>query len=186
MNKRIKKDIIKFICVTLFSLGVIGLIGCGSSTNNSESLNTNNASSSDNKKNNTQPNSDNQQNNTQTNEKPATIPNQLPYKMEVLQPDSIGTVYGNLTYTNNGEYPVTYFQLIIQYTDKDGNSGAKAYFTNYDTVMPGETSPVIKTFCNSDWKALTLEYKIYDKETQKSRRLQYDYKLEELRGSNWN
>lgn len=174
----VKKIIISLLCIaTLFTF-----VSCGKDTDN-KNTNTNTSTNDSNTKSNSNT-AENAKDNNEYEEKPATVPSQIPYNVQVLPPNSIGTIYGNLTYTNNGSYPVTMFKLTIQYT-RNGKEGEKTYFTSYDTVLPSETSPVMKTFCNSDWKPLTLEYKIYDKDTGKYRSLKYDYKLDELRGSKW-
>ncbi len=53
------------------------------------------------------------------------------------EPDSLGNVYGNMTYTNTFDNPITTFQAEILLKD----SNEKVYYDCYDTVLPGETSP---------------------------------------------
>lgn len=163
-----RKLILTIILSGLFVVG--GFVGC-SSGNNINNMPTSNNEETNNNINNKE-------------EDKLTIPDQVPYNINILPPDSIGIVYGNLTFTNNGEYPITYFKLVAEYTDKDGKR-EKTYYNYFDTIMPGETSPTIETFGSSDWKPITLEYKIYNKETGKSRCIKYDYKLDELKATNW-
>lgn len=61
----------------------------------------------------------------------------VPANIEILPPNSIGTVYADVTYTNNTPYPVTSYQLTVLLKD----SNEKQYYSCYDTVLPGETSP---------------------------------------------
>lgn len=67
---------------------------------------------------------------------------QVPYKINILEPNSIGTVWMQATYTNNTKYPMTGFSMTVLLKDKN----EKAYLSNYDTVMPGETSSLFDTF----------------------------------------
>lgn len=67
---------------------------------------------------------------------------EVPYDINILEPNSIGTRYMEATYTNKSEYPIT--SVSITALLKDQNK--KVYLTNHDTTLPGETSPVFKTF----------------------------------------
>lgn len=67
---------------------------------------------------------------------------QISYELDIQEPDSIGNVYVNATYKNNTKYPITGISLTILLKDKN----EKTYLLTYDTVMPGETSPIFKTF----------------------------------------
>lgn len=66
----------------------------------------------------------------------------LPYKILEQEPDSVGSVYGVATFTNNSKYPIKYFEMsgIIPSTNET------SYFANTDTVMPGETSSNFESF----------------------------------------
>lgn len=109
---------------------------------------------------------------------------ELPYNMKIRQPDSIGNVYGDLTVTNNSNYIIKYFELKVEYTNNKGSKDV-AYYINGDTIMQGETSTNISTFISKDWKPISLEIKVYDKETNTYCRETYDYKLNELKGTKW-
>lgn len=67
---------------------------------------------------------------------------QVPYEIEIREPDSIGNVYMDATYTNNTDYPITGMEMKVLLKDKN----EVVYLSNYDTVMPGETSPTFDTF----------------------------------------
>lgn len=69
-------------------------------------------------------------------------PDDIKVDITILDPDSIGTVYMEATYTNNTDYPITAYDLTVLLKDKN----EKTYLTNYDTVMPGETSPKFDSF----------------------------------------
>lgn len=165
----------KILCLILMSISIVMFVGCGDKNNKETKNNTSEVN---------EEKSESKESKVKQDERKVAIPSELPYNMEVLPADSIGCVYGNLTYTNNSQYVVTMYQLTVQYTNRDGVQD-KTYYSSYDTILPGETSPVIKAFGSSDWKPLELEYKIYDKGTGEYMRLVYDYKLDELKGSNW-
>lgn len=112
---------------------------------------------------------------------PRVIPEELPFAMTVLEPDSIGTVYGNLIFQNNSKYIITAFDL----TALDNVTNEKTYYCCYDTVMQGETSPIMESFASDDISVLKLEYTIYDKESGLSCHYEYDTKLERVQWTAW-
>lgn len=67
---------------------------------------------------------------------------QVPCDIKILEPNSIGTVYMEATYKNNTKLPILSYQATVLLKDKN----EKTYLTNFDTVMPGETSPKFDTF----------------------------------------
>lgn len=62
---------------------------------------------------------------------------ELPYSIKLEEPDSLGNVYGTGTYTNNSQHNITSFSITMLLKDRN----EKTYYSNYDTVLPGETSP---------------------------------------------
>lgn len=102
---------------------------------------------------------------------------QLPYDINMLSPDSIGNVWMEATYTNNSNYPITGFNVTVLLKDKND----KAYLSNYDTVMPGETSPIFETIgpntrSMSDIEILKIEIRAEIPEG-KTLSVDYDVKL---------
>lgn len=102
---------------------------------------------------------------------------ELPYKITILEPNSIGTRYMQATYTNKSKYPTTGISITVLLKDKN----EKTYLTNYDTVMPGETSPIFETFAPpsgkyDDIEILKIEIRA-SKEDGKTISIEYDNKL---------
>lgn len=117
-------------------------------------------------------------------EGPITI-EQVPYQIEILEPNSIGTVYMNATYTNNTEYPITSIEMKVLRKDENETG----YLTNHDTVMPGESSPVFDAFGPSttreeDYEILTITIRA---ETEEGNTLvtEYDTKLDKYKYSEY-
>lgn len=73
-------------------------------------------------------------------EPPVTV-DQMPYEIELQEPDSIGNVYGSATVTNKSEMTVTGFSITMLL--KDVNE--KTYYSTYDTLLPGDTSSVFES-----------------------------------------
>lgn len=96
----------------------------------------------------------------------------LPYKILEQEPDSVGSVYGIATFTNNSKYPIKYFEMsgIIPSTNET------SYFANTDTVMPGETSSNFESFYEkgTDISKISYCYIKDDKEIY----VDYDVKLD--------
>ena len=112
---------------------------------------------------------------------PRVMPDQLPYNLVLEEPDSIGNVYGDMTFVNNSNYPITSFEVTVL----DNTTNEKHYYSCYETVLPGETSPIFNTFASNDMTTLTIEYSIYDKETMLTCYYEYDLKLENLSWGAW-
>ena len=97
----------------------------------------------------------------------------------ILEPDSIGTVYMEATYTNNSKYPITSYTAKVLLKDTNDTT----YLSSFDTVMPGETSPKFETFGPdsqdpNDVEVLTLEV-IARTEEGNNLYIDYDFKLGE-------
>lgn len=60
--------------------------------------------------------------------------------------DSINNCWGEFRYVNNSKYTITKLQL----TSMEKKTGEKFYVTFYDSVLPGESSPVDKTILAHD------------------------------------
>ncbi|NLZ93195.1 MAG: DUF4878 domain-containing protein [Firmicutes bacterium] len=106
-------------------------------------------------------------------------PDEIPYKIDILEPDSIGSVYMEATFTNNSKYPITGYDMTILLKDKNETS----YLMTYDTVMPGETSPKFDGFGPEtrkpdDYEVIKLEVSART-EDKKTLFIEYDFKLNE-------
>lgn len=106
-------------------------------------------------------------------------PDEIVPEITILEPDSIGTVYMEATYTNNSAYPITAYDMTILLKD----TNEKTYLSNYDTVMPGETSPKFdcfgpETLDANDYEILTLEVTART-EGGEDLYIEYDFKLGE-------
>lgn len=99
----------------------------------------------------------------------------LPLIISFLEPNSLGTVYLEATYKNNTEYPIVSYSMDILLKDKN----EKTYLSNYDTVLPGETSPNFDSFGPDsgnidDIEKLTLSVTAL---TEGNKKLYIDYDL---------
>ena len=112
---------------------------------------------------------------------PRVLPTDLPFALIVQEPDSTGTVYGNITFENKSNYPITSFELVVL----DNTTNEKHYFDCYDTVLEGELSPIMESFASDDMVVLKMSYSIYDKETGLTCNYEYDTKLERLEWTSW-
>lgn len=106
-------------------------------------------------------------------------PDDIPVTISILEPNSIGTIYMEATYTNNSEYPITGYSLTVLLKDKN----EKTYLSTHDTVMPGETSPKFDSFGpatgkDEDYEILTLDLTARTEEGNKLY-IEYDFKLGE-------
>src|SRR5699024_9430963 len=94
-------------------------------------------------------------------------------------PDSIGNVYMEATYTNNSDYTITGYDMTVLLKDKNETT----YLMNYDTVLPGETSPKFESFGpdtqdENDYEILELSVTSRTEEGN-TLYIDYDFKLEE-------
>jgi len=166
MKKRIIIEIISGILI--FGIGF--LIGDSSAVNrinkgievkvNSESINNNTAV-----------------NNAKIENRPPLTIEQLPLNITIKEPDSIGGVYLDATFTNNSDKNITGYTATILLKD----SNEKAYLSAYDTVLSGETSPTFecfgpKTLNKEDIEILNYEINI-DNGDGTTTYLEYDSKL---------
>lgn len=106
-------------------------------------------------------------------------PDDIMMDITILEPDSIGTVYMEATYTNNSKYPITSYTAKVLLKDTNDTT----YLSSFDTVMPGETSPKFETFGPdsqdpNDVEVLTLEV-IARTEEGNNLYIDYDFKLGE-------
>lgn len=110
-------------------------------------------------------------------EQPPVTIEELPMNVTMLEPDSIGNRYMEATFTNNSKYAIKGFDVTVLLKDKN----EKTYLTNYDTIMPGETSPKFETFAPATGNSDDMEYLSYDitvvDENGKEIYLTYDAKL---------
>lgn len=114
-------------------------------------------------------------------EEPRVLPTDLPYNLEVQAPDSIGTVYGHMTFVNNSNYPITSFEVVaLDYTTNE-----ITYYCYFDTVLQNETSPIFESFASDDMEILNIRYSIFDKESGLTCDYEYDAKLEYLQWTSW-
>lgn len=91
-------------------------------------------------------------------EQPPVTIEELPMNVTMLEPDSIGNRYMEATFTNNSKYAIKGFNVTVLLKDKN----EKTYLTNYDTIMPGETSPKFETFAPATGNSEDMEYLSYD------------------------
>lgn len=90
--------------------------------------------------------------------------------------NSADVAYITMEYKNDSKYPIVAFNLKANLKD----SNETEYYSTYDTVMPGETSPKFKGFApktlkKEDVEFLTIDYNyIKDK---KEYSVEYDSKL---------
>ena len=87
---------------------------------------------------------------------PVTI-EELPLSVTILEPDSIGNVYMEATFTNNSKYAIKGFDVTVLLKDKN----EKTYLSSYDTVLSGETSPTFQAFGPSTKNPDDMEYLEY-------------------------
>lgn len=101
----------------------------------------------------------------------------LPIAISIRKPDSIGTIYMDATYNNKSEYPIVAYSMTILLKDKN----EKVRLSNFDTVLPGETSPTFDTFGPNtkninDIEKLKLSITAMT-ENNKKLYIDYDFKL---------
>ncbi len=117
----------------------------------------------------------------ENNKSPLVKINELPIKIDILNPDSIGTRFMKATYTNNSNYTIKGFNVTVLLKD----SNEKTYLSTYDTVLKGETSPIFSTFAPASGDLDDMEILKYDmtiiKEDGTKVYLQYDVKLDSYR-----
>ena len=102
---------------------------------------------------------------------------ELPISITIRNADSIGTIYMDATYKNNSKFPIVGYMMTVLLKDKN----EKVRLSNFDTVLPGETSPKFDTFGPNtkninDIEKLTLEI-VAMTENNKKLYIDYDFKL---------
>ena len=137
----------KFLSILLSALVILGLVGCNSST----------ASKSDADTASNPPVEVKEEKEPEKELPPVTI-EELPMDLKILEPDSIGERYMEATFTNNSKYAIKGFNVTILLKDKN----EKTFLGNYDTVMPGETSPKFESFAPKTGNTEDIEYLTYD------------------------
>lgn len=101
----------------------------------------------------------------------------LPISITIREADSIGTIYMDATYNNKSEYPIVAYSMTVLLKDKN----EKVRLSNFDTVLPGETSPNFDTFGPdtkniNDIEKLKLSITAMT-ENNKKLYIDYDFKL---------
>lgn len=119
--------------------------------------------------------------NAEAEDEPPIYSDDIQTDITILEPDSIGTVYMEASYTNNSKYPITSYSAKILLKDKNETT----YLSTHDTVMPGETSPNFECFGPdtgdpSDYEILGLELRAR-LDNGKTLSIEYDFKLNEAR-----
>lgn len=114
------------------------------------------------------------------NEPPLKI-EQLPLDIKFREPDSIGNVYMDATYTNNSDKNIVGYNatVLVKETNKT------TYLMTYNTVLPGETSPKFNTTGPkskeiNDIQILKYEITIVNKDGTKTK-IEYDNKLKQYK-----
>lgn len=97
----------------------------------------------------------------------------------ILEPNSIGEVYMEATYTNNSKHPITGYTATVLLKDTNETT----YLGTHDTVMPGETSSKFDTFGpktqnDDDYEILKLKI-VAKNEDGNDLYIDYDFKLNE-------
>ncbi len=94
---------------------------------------------------------------------------ELPYEITILEKTSADYRYMEATFTNNSDYVVTEYSLIILLKDEND----KTYLTSYDTVLPGEVSPKFDSFGPKSGKKEDIEVLTYDLTIQDENGIEY-------------
>lgn len=141
-----KKILMAIITGTL----LLSLVACGEDKKVDDSSKNNANAQVEEKK-------DEKEEKEQKEQPPVTI-EELPMNVTMLEPDSIGNRYMEATFTNNSKYAIKGFDVTVLLKDKN----EKTYLTNYDTIMPGETSPKFETFAPATGNSDDMEYLSYD------------------------
>lgn len=144
----------KIISILLCGIMILGLVGCGSSA---------------------KPKQDDPE--ATTEQKPIVTIEELPLDITILEPDSTGQRYVEGTLTNNSKYTIEGFSATVLLKDKNKNS----YLRNGDTVMPGETLPILKDSAPETGNKDDMEYLNYNigvvKDDGTAVYIEYDVKL---------
>jgi hypothetical protein len=106
---------------------------------------------------------------------------QLPLDIQIKEPDSIGNIYIDATYTNNSNKNIVGYNVTVLLKD----SNKTTYLMTYNTVLPGETSPKFNSFGpqtknKEDIQILKYEITIANSDGTKTN-LEYDNKLKQYK-----
>ncbi len=115
---------------------------------------------------------------------PRVLPENLQMEKYLDEPDSIGTIYGHVTVTNNSEYTISYIEFKFKYTNKEGQQDV-VYYSSYDSILPGEKSLDMESFGSEDMEVISVEYRILDTETLLECNVEYDNKTGIIQWSPW-
>ena len=117
-------------------------------------------------------------------ENPRVLPKDLTMDKYLDEPNSIGTIYGHVTVTNNSEYTISYIEFKFKYTNKEGQQDV-VYYSSYDSILPGEKSLDMESFGSEDMEVISVEYRILDTETLLECNVEYDNKTGIIQWSPW-
>lgn len=142
-----------------------------------ESVNTQKTNEKENKNNSNASVNQGETKNPEKEEKPIVTVEELPYTLEIQKPDSAGTIYGLMTYTNNSKHPITGIEFTFHLKKKNDTT----FYITYNTVLPGETSPTFEAFAeaNKDDMELTKVSIETKDDNGKKVYIDYDVKLNE-------
>lgn len=158
----------KKLAILLSVLLMVGVVGCSKSTKSNDVDDSG-----------SQPNIVNEETTTTEDgkEQPPVTIEELPFEITILEPDSIGNRYMETAFTNNSKVAIKGFNITVLLKD----SNEKTYLSNYDTVMPGETSPKFESFAPNTGNKDDLELLKYEitvvNEDGSSTYIEYDTKL---------
>ena len=116
-------------------------------------------------------------------ENPRVHPKDLEFTYYVDPVDESGQIYGHMTVKNNSNYIIKniFVQTIVTVEGKRET----AYYTYYNSLLPGETTPDMETFGSEDMQKDSIKYTIYDKESGLFCDVDYDFKTELCSMSPW-
>ena len=117
-------------------------------------------------------------------ENPRVLPKDLTMDKYLDEPNSIGTIYGHVTVTNNSEYTISYIEFKFKYTNKEGQQDV-VYYSSYDSILPGEKSLDMESFGSEDMEVISVEDRILDTETLLECNVEYDNKTGIIQWSPW-
>lgn len=103
----------------------------------------------------------------------------LPINVNILPPDSIGTIYVEGQFKNITSYPITGYSL--SFIDK--SNAEKNFLSEYTTVLSGENSPKFNTFGPASRNKSDIEYQKLSLALETSTGkfyVDYDYKLNKI------
>ena len=116
-------------------------------------------------------------------ENPRVHPKDLEFTYYTDPINEFGQVYGHMTVKNNSNYTIKniFIEAIVTVEGKRET----AYYTYYNGLLPGETTPDMETFGSEDMQKDSIRYTIYDKESGLFCDVDYDFKTELCSMSPW-